>query len=853
MQLATRMQSLSDENKSDTTLPESSSKCAKRGHQIEIENTAKRAKLDVEVHENKDQGMETVSNNSVVEEIDSSIDLVKLGNETESVTTEEILVPDVGISDFFALSKNKGLSRIIHSHIRLFVLEISTYMITVIRAIEENMKPDRVGGLAKPEISFNAFQGSIRLRGFGNITRALKAIVDELLGRRQRLGSSLNGLTSLNLLYMRSGLPRAPPPQPETRTKIFAMRHTEDAELLKVWHERIIPSLPDLLAQTIGDNYSASLVRKGISELSGTAVIQIQSHTVPSKTVRALIRSQIVRWVAKDISLRSNQVQFLKGRLTTLAGELHRIHEMGDSPEQSDPGSNDAEPECYPFFKRYWRTPGPGASIGLLCTKSIAATIACYVHVDGRLFILTVKHFITKSYDRLLTGTSDRKTVVSPALADVDDMRERFRQDVTNFNIELDEAMRDHFGDEYSEYVPLGDIGSLPDRVQDIMVKLDVVRKDLSHLTGGDQPFRLGSLAYQSTAPSNSDRPLLSCPEQRYGHHMDWALCSVLPQRAGANRHRYQYDHEERAVDFYAGDTDTFGAGQPFLETCVVEANTKVHFVGQATGRQSGEINAARILIRQNGIVSEEWAMVMSANGQDGDDTIHRGDSGASIVRDSDNKLAGLLWACTKDGQLVLTPINIVFDDIRQKVPAVEVSLPPIDRGEAREIPLTAAVHEVDTICRDKTIERPKLRRQFRSSDMPSPRRKQVLASSIPDGFPAGNSQPPVRKTVSLPIPLLGSPRPPIFNPPNTTFGPVFPDPAFIRMAQQVFRALEDNKNKHSLGFILTGYPTNKLEKRSTFPQTQNRALRRTGTWPARSHLRLYSRNAGAFNAISVN
>lgn len=727
-------------------------------------------------------------------------------------------------------------------------------MIIVIRAIEENIKLDSASVLAKPEISFNAFQGSIRLRGFGNITKALKAIVYDLLEKRKRLGSSLNGFASLNLLCMRPKVPRVPPPQPETGTKIFALRHTEDAELLKVWHERIIPSLPDLLAKTIGDNYSASLVRKGISELSGTAVIQIQSHTVPSKTVRALIRSQIVRWVDKDISLRSNQVQFLKGRLTVLAGELHGIHEMSDSSEQSDQGSDDdAEHEYYPFYKRYWRTPGPGASIGLLCTGAIAATICCYVHVQGRLFILTVKHFITKSYDRLLSGTSDRTTVVSPALADVDDMREKFTQFVTDFKIELDEAMRDHFGDECPEYVSFGDIGSLPDHVQDIMEKLEVVQKDLSHLTGGDQPFRLGSLAYQSTTPSTSNRPLFSLPEQKFGHHMDWALCSVLPQRTGINRERYEYNWEERAVDFYTGDTDAFGAGQPILDTCVVEGNTKVHFIGQATGRQSGEINPARILISQNGIVSEEWVMVMSANGQDSNDMIHRGDSGAPIVRDSDNKLAGLLWARTKDGQLVLTPINIVFDDIREKVPASDVSLPSINRSSPQEISLSTAVHEVDTICRDKTIEKPKQRKRFSSLDMPSPRRKQIVASSTPERFQAGSSQPPVRKTASLLTPLLDSQRSANFNSPNTIFGPVLPVPAYIRLAQQVFTALENNKNKHSLDFILTGYSTSKLEKRSTFPQTQDRALHRTGTWPAKNHLRLGSRNVDNLNAISVN
>lgn len=527
-------------------------------------------------------------------------------------------------------------------------------------------------------------------------------------------------------------MPRVPPIQPEIGMKIFAVRHIEDADLIKAWHERIVPSLPGLLAKTIGENYSASLVRKGKSELLGRAVIQIQSHTVPSKTVRDLIRSQIVRWVDREIPLRSNQVQFLKGRLETLAGDPCGIYEI-DNPEQCDQDSDDeAEPERYPFYKRYWRTPGPGGSIGLLCTRSVAATICCYVHVEGQLFILTVNHLITKSYDRLLAETDDRKTVVSPALADIDDMKEMLTQIDTNFSIELRDAMRDHYGDEYSEDVLLCDIDSLPDPVRDIMEKLEIVQKDLSNLTGENQSFKLGSLVYQSKTPSNSNRLLFSHPKQRHGHHTDWALISVLPQRAGINRLRYQYNSERQDVDFYTGDIDTFGAGEQLRETCAVEPNTRVHFVGQATGRQSGEISPALILISHHGIVSEEWAMVLSVNSQNGNDMIHQGDSGASIIHNSNNKLTRLLWASTKDGQLILTPINTVFDDIRQKVPASEVSLQPPDRSSPPEMPLGTPIHEVDIICRDKTDERSKLRRRFRSSDMPNPRRRQVLASPTP-------------------------------------------------------------------------------------------------------------------------
>src|SRR5438045_7241925 len=108
------MQSLSDENKFVTKLSEPSPKGAKRGYQVENDDAAKRAKVDREVHEKKGQQKETVSNKSFSENLDSNIDLAELGDENESGAAEEILVPDDGISDFFALSEHTGLSNSIH-------------------------------------------------------------------------------------------------------------------------------------------------------------------------------------------------------------------------------------------------------------------------------------------------------------------------------------------------------------------------------------------------------------------------------------------------------------------------------------------------------------------------------------------------------------------------------------------------------------------------------------------------------------------------------------------------------------------------------------------------------------------
>ncbi len=503
---------------------------------------------------------------------------------------------------------------------------------------------------------------------------------------------------------------------------------------------------------------------------------------------------------------------------------MRTVHETHDSPEQSDHGSDDdTEPEPYPFYKRFWKTPGPGASIGLLCNKEVYATIGCYVHVDRRLYMLTVEHFITKSCGRLLTGESAEKTVVSPALSDVDDLKERFTQMIRDFDVELTEAWREHLGDQWAEHAPLNSIEPFPDNLKDVLDKLEIVKEDLSHLLGGDESLKLGSVAYQSTTPSSPDCSLQLLPEQNHGHHMDWALISVSGERAGTNRHRYRYERDVGKVDFYTGETSTVGAGQPFMDTCDVQGNTKVHFVGQATGHRSGEINPARVLISHNGTLSIEWSMVVSTNRKGDNDITHRGDSGASIIRDDDNKIVALLWACTKDGQLVITPIKAIFEDIKLKLPADEVCLPQVDRPPPSAAPLRTTAVEVETICGDKKTERPKLRRTFRSTDMPSPRHKQALESSMPKKDSVRIIPPPARKAISLPTPLESALGCPSFKPSDGTFRPVLLP--FHRLIQQMPKGWDDRGNKHAIAFVLSGLRANKLAKRSTFPQTQDKLL----------------------------
>jgi hypothetical protein len=101
--------------------------------------------------------------------------------------------------------------------------------------------------------------------------------------------------------------------------------------------------------------------------------------------------------------------------------------------------------------------------------------------------------------------------------------------------------------------------------------------------------FDLGSLTFNSKS-DNSVSPASSSTwfpnfDNEACHHIDWALCTVIPSRQGSNRHRYLCDLGSRSMEFFGDKSDTRGLGNCVQETCRVEAFAEVYYVGQRTGR----------------------------------------------------------------------------------------------------------------------------------------------------------------------------------------------------------------------------------------------------------------------------
>ena len=491
----------------------------------------------------------------------------------------------------------------------------------------------------------------------------------------------------------------------ESSKKIFPLREADphDDALLELWL-KLLPRLPVVLIETIGKEYTASFVRQGSCEQASHAVISIVCPMIPGVLVQQDIFCRLNEICNRALSQKSIKLQFSKGSLTTLAGHPSALGESDDTPQVSD------DPN-FPHFRRYWKFPGIGASIGMLRTRQTSGTLGCYVVVDGKLYLLTAKHLIEKSR-HYHDNADDAWRITSPALLDVDEMGHYYRTYSRLVGAEIDAARR----------------AQRPDYMRELERRRDIVENLLEELINEkskENDFVLGSIAFQSNSDNKvstaSTAILYPGLENEVRHYIDWALCTVDPSRQGANRHRYLFDLDNRPVDLFGDSIDTRGLGKRVQNTCRVKPSAEVHYVGQRTGRQDMVINRAPISVcRKVGdeaIETQEWALIASGQNSRLAET-YNGDSGAAIIATTDNTLVGMLWGKTEDGLLVFTPINDIFADIKGRFQAVDIRLASEATSESPPTPIaTRNSRNVGYICRDVNEESER-RRLLKLSDL---------------------------------------------------------------------------------------------------------------------------------------
>ncbi|MCJ1424700.1 hypothetical protein MMC29_002588 [Sticta canariensis] len=558
-------------------------------------------------------------------------------------------------------------------------------------------------------VSYNPRTKTMNLRGDITLLESakdqLQAVMLEVsrecgLQYLQRKHKELQRKTNVDTLHDTSA---NQPYDGDRSANIFALRVKQDSMFITTWIDFLLPRLPTILDPAIGHDYGVSLVRQGASEAEARPHIRIQS---PRK-LRSATRKNIKQ--AIDEICESNMrdcilVFFCKGYLRLLANatslqSVENCSLVSDEEEDDDPGFQ---------TKRYWQTPGMGASIGMRCTNVVSATSGGYVLVDGRKFLLTVEHFIGKSYKEniaILPENWNLFTLTSPALCDVEEMRMRLDATFRDLNAKSELLSKEPGDGEIS----LNDLHL--SGIEEILHDMDVIENYQSELSRPEQDFILGELAgrCRPTATLSIDAESSSSPpESAMSCRMDWAMFNVENRRIGENRHRFQAGSDSELAETTGDNSPNWaGDGDFCSDTCELEPNAKVHYVGSTSGRREGQINAVPMLLSIRGLRTTEWALISPEQISRSEGC--EGDSGAWVLRDVDNKLVGLLWGWF-DGQLLFSPIDKVFADIQNTFPARDVRLPrePI-RREPSEMAISGnAVREPVLICAVKKRKRAK-------------------------------------------------------------------------------------------------------------------------------------------------
>ena len=483
---------------------------------------------------------------------------------------------------------------------------------------------------------------------------------------------------------------------------IFALRVQQDSITIATWIELLLPKLPTILDPAIGQDYTANLVRQGASEVMARPHIRIQS---PRKLLSATRKSikQSINELCESNMRACIPVSFSTGYLRLLANATC-LQSVID--ENSLSGDSEEEEDDDPGFdsKVYCQNPGMGTSIGMRCTRIVSATLGGYILVDGRKLLLTVDHFIERSHKENYTvspGSRDLFTLTTHTLSDVDEIRDRLGATMRDLLARSDLLSKKPGDNEISLNDPL-----FPEMLE-IRREMDMIEKYQAECNRPEGEFILGELAgrckpngilsIDAESPSSSELAV-SC-------RMDWAVFSIRNHRMGENRHSLQprsgielAETTSEVLPNWTGDRDFCN------DTCDLEPNASVHYVGRRSGPRKGQINAVPMLLKRAGRTTHEWPLICPERISSSEAC--EGDSGAWVLRDSDKKLVGLLWGWN-DGQLLFSPINQVFADIKNTFPARNVCLPQdqINRGPPVMAISGNAVSEPVLICGVKKQE----------------------------------------------------------------------------------------------------------------------------------------------------
>ena len=474
------------------------------------------------------------------------------------------------------------------------------------------------------------------------------------------------------------------------QARVFPVIPKEDRQLVKLWFEHILPKLPNILSPRLGATYTASLVRRGTDITVADPWVLIESPRIPKQEAQDIIRD-LLKELCDKADHTTIKIRFSQGTVSKLSGGADGTNEDGV-------GANSANDKLHFNFVRPYSKPRMGAPLGLLCSKKPVATLGGFVLVGGKKHMLTSEHFIQKSQELKDDGCKiqDLDTVMSPARCDLLWLETSLKQKMRDVASEIDRLVSSMYGDQEIsvEYLDDPAINAKLKERRDIEALLNQVSKPPADYAVGSV-FKRSLEPIRSTIPRSIADTAHLDPKQSFLYHMDWSLCKLTDKAAetGENQHKYK-SNEDASEEIYIEEKGhTKQPGEICYQTGSVGVGDKVYYVGRGSQHRKGQVYLPGLVSRDSS-VTLDWPI----RRRDGKPLPYHhvtGDSGAWVIRESDNALIGQIHS-HGDGQVLFTPIDILFEAI-SKVCGTNITLPPC-RSDAKPIATTTNARPVCAI-----------------------------------------------------------------------------------------------------------------------------------------------------------
>ena len=440
--------------------------------------------------------------------------------------------------------------------------------------------------------------------------------------------------------------------------KVFPITPKDNRRVVGLWFKFVLPTLPEILKQHLGGTYTACLVRRGRNKMHAQPCIQVESPHIPGPAALKILTHSIDQ-ICQKVNHQPIPIHFAQGTVRKLDG----------SEEADDDGAGEsAASQRLRFnFIRPFPRPGMGASLGLLCSKRVSATLGGYVIIDGEKYMLTSDHFVSTAQEPANSdGDSfNSEELTSPSRQDLMKMEQCLKQSKRDLDIQINTEAQQDGDDEDIPEQNLSDHDVLGPELREKHMRMKDIDNLLDQVTKPPNDYAVGSIFRRSVEPRRAPIPrslaeVIQQDPNTLNYQMDWSLCK-LGDQAGENRHKYRSNQDALADEYVDISDHANQPGQICHETCEVESGFVVFYVGQGSQHRSGIVNIP-MLISKDSSETYAWA-IMSEEGDNIQYSHVAGDSGAWIIRQNCNKLIGQVHGYS-NGKVLFTPIDVIFDDL---------------------------------------------------------------------------------------------------------------------------------------------------------------------------------------------